>query len=86
MSYHISKEIFEYLISFTIFFIFLGGGIEMASTSIIKGCNVHVYESVRAGGYRRISAFDHPVRPETKKTVRVLYRGGVHYDALVFTE
>ena len=58
----------------------------MASTSIIKGCNVHVYESVRSGGYRRISAFDHPVRPETKKTVRVLYRGGVHYDALVFTE
>ena len=35
------------------------------------------------GSYKRISAFDHPVTPELKKIVRVLYRGGVHYDALV---
>jgi hypothetical protein len=60
-----------------------GGGIEMACMSQLKGCNVHVYESQRLGGFKRISAFDHPIKPELKKTVRVLYRGGVHYDALV---
>ena len=58
----------------------------MACTSLLKGCNVHVYESLRAGGYRRISAFDHPARPELKRIVRVLYRGGVHYDALLCVE
>jgi hypothetical protein len=61
-----------------------GGGIEMACASRLKGCNVHVYErDGRTGGYKRISAFDHPIKPETRKIVRVLYRGGVHYDALV---
>ena len=60
-----------------------GGGIEMACASLIKNCNVHVYESVRTGGFKRISAFDHPVRPELKRTIRILYRGGVHYDALL---
>ena len=60
-----------------------GGGIEMACMSALKLCNVHVYESFRLGGYKRISAFDHPVNPELKRTVRVLYRGGVHYDALI---
>jgi hypothetical protein len=55
-----------------------GGGIEMASVSMMKDVNVHVYE--RSGsGFTRISAFDHPVNPESKKTVRVLYCGGVHY-------
>jgi hypothetical protein len=55
-----------------------GGGIEMASVSMMKDVNVHVYE--RSGlGFTRISAFDHPVSPESKKTVRVLYCGGVHY-------
>jgi hypothetical protein len=40
-----------------------------------------VYEvSRRSGGYKRISCFD---APESKHTVHVLYRGGVHYDALV---
>jgi hypothetical protein len=44
----------------------------------MKDCNVHVYE--RSGvGLKRISAFDHPVSPETKPVVRVLYCGGVHY-------
>ena len=61
-----------------------GGGIEMACMSRLKGCNVHVYErDSRTGGYKRISAFDFPVKPEQRKIVRVLYRGGVHYDALV---
>jgi hypothetical protein len=58
-----------------------GGGIEMAVTSHIKQVNIHVYERV-AGGYKRISAFDYPDWPERKKIVRVLYGGGVHYDAL----
>lgn len=40
-------------------------------------------QTYRMGGFKRISAFDHPTKPELKKTVRVLYRGGVHYDALV---
>ena len=41
-----------------------GGGIEMAVVSHIKGVNVHVYQSTSFGlaGYKRISAFDHPVR------------------------
>ena len=60
-----------------------GGGIEMACMSRLKGCNVHVYESQKLGGFKRISAFDHPVRPEERTVVRVLYRGGVHYDALM---
>lgn len=58
-----------------------GGGIEMAVTSILKGCNVHVYERSMFG-FKRISAFDHPDNPASKPVVRVLYCGGVHYDAL----
>jgi hypothetical protein len=59
-----------------------GGGIEMAVCSEMKGCNVHVYE--RSGsGYKRISAFDYHTNPEIKPIVRVVYQGGVHYDALV---
>jgi len=43
--------------------------------------NVHVYEaSRRTSGYKRISCFD---SPGAKRTIHVLYRGGVHYDALV---
>jgi hypothetical protein len=61
-----------------------GGGIEMACASLLKGVNVHVYERV-GGGFKRISAFDHPSRPESRKTVRVLYCGGVHYGAYVCT-
>ena len=55
-----------------------GGGIEMACMSLLKNCNVHVYERSRLG-YTRISAFDHPSSPERKKTVKVLYGGGIHY-------
>jgi len=59
-----------------------GGGIEMACVSNMKRCNVHVYEKILTG-YKRISAFDYPSEPETRKIIRVLYCGGVHYDALV---
>jgi len=57
-----------------------GGGIEMAACSLLKKVNVHVYEQTRWGEYQRISCFDNP---EARKTVHVLYQGGVHYDALV---
>lgn len=60
-----------------------GGGIEMACFSKLKGVNVHVYERSGMGYFKRISAFDCEESPEKKKIVRVLYCGGVHYDALV---
>lgn len=57
-----------------------GGGIEMAACSRLKSVNVHVYESRRSdAGFKRISCFD---CPEARKTIHVLYQGGVHYDAL----
>jgi hypothetical protein len=59
-----------------------GGGIEMACVSHLKDCNVHVYER-SGGGFKRISAFDTPDCPEKKQIIKVLYCGGVHYDALV---
>mmetsp|Transcript_21002 Transcript_21002/g.30093 ORF Transcript_21002/g.30093 Transcript_21002/m.30093 type:complete len:289 (+) Transcript_21002:657-1523(+) len=59
-----------------------GGGIEMACFSQLKNCNVHVYER-SSMGFKRISAFDHPDNPQSKPVVRVLYCGGIHYDALV---
>lgn len=61
-----------------------GGGIEMAAFSLLKGVNVHVYESrgFMRGGYRRISCFN-AGSGRGGKTVHVLYGGRVHYDALV---
>lgn len=59
-----------------------GGGIEMAVFQKLKGVNLHVYER-SGGGFKRISAFDCETSPESKKVVRVLYCGGVHYEALV---
>jgi len=56
-----------------------GGGIEMAAFSESKNCNVEVYEQC-AQGFKRISLF---AKPGAARTVRVCYRGGVHYDALV---
>ena len=55
-----------------------GGGIEMAAFSELKGCNVEVYEQCSAG-FKRISLFE---KSGAARTVRVCYRGGVHYDAL----
>jgi len=57
-----------------------GGGIEMAVCSLVKKVNVHVYES-KASGFKRISCFDCP--EPAKRTIHVLYQGGVHFDALV---
>ena len=59
-----------------------GGGIEMAITSHIKKCNVHVYEK-NMFGYKRISAFDYAEEPEKRQTIRVVYQGSCHYDALI---
>lgn len=58
-----------------------GGGIEMAAFALLKKVNVHVYESRGGRGYERISCFE----PDegARKTVHVLYQGGVHYDALL---
>ena len=55
-----------------------GGGIEMAAVSHLKRVNVFVYQSI-GGGFKRISSFE---VPHATKVVRVLYGGGVHYDAL----
>lgn len=55
-----------------------GGGIEMACTSLMYRCNVHVYER-SVEGFKRISAFDYPENPELYPVVRVLYCGGIHY-------
>jgi hypothetical protein len=57
-----------------------GGGIEMAACSQYKKVNVHVYEQQQGGNFRRISCFDNP---SAQKTVHVLYRGRMHFDALV---
>lgn len=61
-----------------------GGGIEMAAVSIMKGVNVHVYER-SSQGFTRISAFDYPDNPQERRTVRVLYCGGVHYGKCLCT-
>ena len=60
-----------------------GGGIEMACTSLIKKCNVHVYEKNMFGYFKRISAFDYVDEPEKRLTIRVVYQGSCHYDALI---
>ena len=75
-----------------------GGGIEMAAASHLKGVHVLVYEPDRAsGGFKRIGTFEPPAAsPSTvtgaifgtsksggaKREVRIVYQGGVHYDAL----
>ena len=60
-----------------------GGGIEMAAVAHMRRVHVHVYQSA-AGGYKRISSFESPTAggAAKPKVVRVLYAGGVHYDAL----
>ena len=59
-----------------------GGGIEMAAVSHLKRVNVFVYQQ-SGGGYKRISSFESPSAGGGKpRAVRVLYGGGVHYDAL----
>ena len=58
-----------------------GGGIEMAVVAHIKQVAVHVYES-HGSSFKRISRFPAPKSHSEDKIIRVLYRGGVHYDAL----
>lgn len=60
-----------------------GGGIEIAACTHVMKVNVHVYEQ-HGGNYKRISCFDHPSAPQNR-TVNVIYRGRMHYDALVMT-
>ena len=50
----------------------------MAVFSQMTGVTVHVFERC-SSGYKRISMFGNP---KGGRDVRVLYRGGVHYDAL----
>jgi hypothetical protein len=65
-----------------------GGGIEMAATMRSIGVNLHVYEENRrrGGQFERISAFEHHTEPEKKRTVRVVYSRGDHYDTLVVNQ
>jgi hypothetical protein len=56
-----------------------GGGIEMAALTKMQNVNVHVYEQCKEG-YRRISAFE---SQGARKILNVIYRGRMHYDALV---
>lgn len=56
-----------------------GGGIEMAALTKMKTVNVHVYEKCDEG-YRRISSFNNP---KATKTISVLYKGRMHYEAIV---
>lgn len=59
-----------------------GGGIEMAAFSRLFNIQVDVYERTR-GGYKRISCFLAPGKPE--RCISVLYCGGIHYDAIEIT-
>mmetsp|Transcript_34294 Transcript_34294/g.110123 ORF Transcript_34294/g.110123 Transcript_34294/m.110123 type:complete len:364 (+) Transcript_34294:623-1714(+) len=56
-----------------------GGGVELAAAAELKNVTIEVYEP-SASGYKRISVFH---KTNSTHTVRVLYRGGVHYDALL---
>jgi len=57
-----------------------GGGIEMAAAAHLKQIHVLVYEQVGALGssFKRIGSFG----AANAKAVRVVYQGGVHFDAL----
>lgn len=65
-----------------------GGAIELALMSELANACVYVYEPC-VGGFQRISAFEPNGEPEPgqdatpRRTVRLLYGGRVHYDALV---
>ena len=55
-----------------------GGAIEMAAFSKMKNVNVQVFEECNRD-YKLISEFKEPT---SLKTIRVLYRGKNHYDAI----
>tara|TARA_B110001452_G_C15027137_1_gene358967 strand:+ start:4 stop:609 length:606 start_codon:yes stop_codon:yes gene_type:complete len=60
-----------------------GGAIEIAVFARLFGIAVYVYEQVDGdpGRHRRVAAFLPP--HETEQSAHLVYRGGVHYDALV---
>lgn len=65
-----------------------GGGIEMAAFAHRFNVNVHVYERSHHHAsfhFKRISRFEAPRTADqpARSTVTLLYRGGVHYDALI---
>lgn len=55
-----------------------GGAIEIAAFSKMKNVNVQIFEKYNKH-YKLISEFK---QPKALTTIRVLYRGGVHYDAI----
>lgn len=59
-----------------------GGAIEIAIFARLFGIAVYVYEQVDgdSGLHRRVAAFLPP--HETEQSAHLVYRGGVHYDAL----
>jgi hypothetical protein len=57
-----------------------GGAIEIAVCAQVRGVRVLVYESDKKGGFVNISTFCH--HNGSPRTVRLLYGGRVHYDAL----
>ena len=67
-----------------------GGVIEMAVVAVVKNCNVEVYEQLQDGRgldnrdlrFKRTSVFQGGINP--KGIARVVYQGGVHYDALEY--
>ena len=62
-----------------------GGGVEMAAFARLFDVDVHVWERAGASSkypFKRISRFDRP-GGAGGPPVDVLYRGGVHYDALI---
>lgn len=62
-----------------------GGGIELTACVRVMNVNIHVYERMKghADRYKRISCFDSPRKNGSTKTISILYRGAMHYDALI---
>jgi len=58
-----------------------GGGLELAAAAELKNVTIEVYEPHGSDRFKRISVFSS--KRASSATVRVLYRGGVHYDALI---
>ena len=73
-----------------------GGAIEIALTSHLERVRIYVYEPACDGGFLRVAAFEPDENgagvncdsslPGSTRTVRALYGGKVHYDALVIME
>ena len=64
-----------------------GGALEIAVCSILKDVNIHVWQRVQGGGYRRMPGV--PSASSTDRTIHICFKGGIHngkqyghYDAL----